>query len=263
MFPGLINQLKHQSNRCYVGDHYLRHFYDLGVRPAAQVQLPNHYERTWPVDFDAQHYRAQSTSSAHLHQTSWDFEGKELNPLLVRIHELVDAHKDLSWALHPPEDLVDFDPDQSLFDFEATLRQDALVRLLKDFVSEEIDQNSWYVDVATTISIAEHNGHPLCTLPLAKAHTEIINHLTQKPMDQCEQWTSSRASAYQFDEITHLGNVASFWLDVLNSPSLQGVTYLQCYISDKLVTYHLDSSSGVHAKRTLPYHPTSNKHRAV
>ncbi|KAG9099810.1 hypothetical protein FRC06_004823 [Ceratobasidium sp. 370] len=63
-----------------------------------------------------------------------------------------------------PEDLVDFDPDQLLFDFEATLRQGALVRLLKDFVLEEIDQNGWYVDVTSSISIAEHDGHPLCTL---------------------------------------------------------------------------------------------------
>ncbi|KAG8700754.1 hypothetical protein FRC08_004465 [Ceratobasidium sp. 394] len=203
LFPQLIGQLQHQSNHCFVGDHYLWPFYDFAVRPAAKAILPDHYDRTWPVDFDAEHYRAQPILGNHLQQTSRDFRGRDLNPLLRRIRELVDACPELDWAcgflflveirgvknwsVHDPEPPLELDPDQSNLVLDSNSpRLEALERLLKHFPLDEVEQDKCYVDIATTFSVANGNGHPLCALPLANIHTEMINHFTQHPMDKCE-----------------------------------------------------------------------------
>ncbi|KAG9075810.1 hypothetical protein FS749_012480 [Ceratobasidium sp. UAMH 11750] len=236
LFPQLIGQLQHQSNHCFVGDDYLRPFYDFAVRPAAEEILPDHYERTWPL-VDA------------CPELDW------ARGLLF----LVEIRGVKNWSVHDPEPPLELDPDQSNLELDSNSpRLEALERLLKHFLLDEVEQDKCYVDVATTFSVANGNGHPLCALPLASVHTEMINHFTQHPMDKCERWTNSRGGAYQKEEIAHLGSVAGFWLDLSNSPSIHRVTDVQCYISDKSVTYHLNSSSSVHTKQTSPYQIMKN-----
>jgi hypothetical protein len=128
-----------------------------------------------------------------------------------------------------------------------------LDKVLREWDVEQLDPDSWYFDIGTTINVTGPNGVPRCAFVRRDKHAELLKHLTGKDAELCRRWVTSSTGlrCYSVDEISHLGDIAGCRLDLNNSqPSEDGVYYIQVYSTEKSVTYRLQGQSN--SKRTSP-----------
>ncbi|KAG9120912.1 hypothetical protein FRC07_003362 [Ceratobasidium sp. 392] len=252
-FPLLVGQ----SN---VKDDKMALLYDIAMRPAARECIAEHLRGNWPARYPNEAWRAQNfrvcagegqaATGARQH-SGREIHGRYVNPWILCVRRIVDDADELAWArgfffgvelrgtkkreesLHrPPAD----DNDDDLLD-GAHGRKEALERLLPGFDLTAFVPEEWYVDVATTISVARRDAPSGCVFAWDVTHPYILNWATGADITQCRQWMNE-GGHYVKDEVAHLGCMAGFRFTNPEGKDT-GIYYIQVYSSSKSCSYNL------------------------
>ncbi|KAG9079473.1 hypothetical protein FRC06_007705, partial [Ceratobasidium sp. 370] len=250
-------------------DSLMASLYDGAAQPAAMECIPEELRGNWPASYPNETWRAQNvrattgdgqTATGARQYTGREVHSPYLNPWIGRIRELVDAKVELAWArsfffgvelrgmkkreesMHQaPEDILDDDDNDEDMPNRADDRRAALARLLAGFDLEAIDRDheNWYVDIATTISVASREGRPAgCVFAWDVTHPYILNWATNADLHQCMQWVEGEGGYYAKDETSQLGAMAGFRFTNPQGADT-GIHYVQLYFSSKSVAYNL------------------------
>jgi hypothetical protein len=126
--------------------------------------------------------------------------------------------------------------------------------LLENFDSNLFEPGSWFLDIATTVTVSDDIHLPsACTFASAGMHAHLLSHFTGLDWEDCVRYVAGRGNHYQKDEVAHLNDLAGFRF-VNPDWERSGVYYLQVYSTDKSVTYNVDAVNNAQrtsAKRIL------------
>ncbi|EUC54270.1 hypothetical protein RSOL_035330, partial [Rhizoctonia solani AG-3 Rhs1AP] len=279
-FPGLCQdeQLARQKNTNYVPEARMRELYNLGMLPALRDVLPPQLLRVMPASFDAEKFRAQQGSDNDrdrpptYQQSPKPIPGQYVQRVCERLRDIIRMEPVLDWAdrfvfvlegrglksdprsRHPPPEEVIENPDPV---DPQDARGQAIDYVLREFHVPQLKQEPGrlYCDIGTTIwgyGPPDERGvsKAISLFPNVKFHAQMFNHLTGKPINECERWVQSSNGPYSKDEDALLGDLGGGRLDV-KTPSELGVEEAQIYGTSKYLIYNLALSKK--AKRTSPF----------
>ncbi|KAG8686060.1 hypothetical protein FRC11_009581, partial [Ceratobasidium sp. 423] len=249
-----------RKNPNYIGEEFLRPLYDLGFRPAAAARG----ERGDQAE-------GRGRGPPLLQQSSKPIPGEYVRPLLQAFWANVNEKDELGFAQggfmvmegknfkynqdsqhHAPEEVVEVDDLEDL-PADDHSRTKAIRSLLGNFVISDFPQGCIYIDIAMTVGAFNMEGDQRKDYSLfanSQYHTEMINHFTEKPINDCERWVRTSSGGYSKNEEAHLGDLASLHVD-LATPGNNRQHSLQIYHSSKAITYNVALQHK--ARRTAPY----------
>ncbi|KAG8734426.1 hypothetical protein FRC11_014272 [Ceratobasidium sp. 423] len=269
------------GNVCPDEDH-MRQWYDLVWRPAAEEVLPEELLRDWAASYNDEKFRASTKKSndkrkeqdgeaenveqrgTHHQDSGRDLHAEFLNPLLEACHRIIGATPRVEWArgfvlgyemrglknrvdsMHPP-------PDDYLMNEDGTPdyghpRSIRIKQLLKNFDTEQFEENSWFLDLATRVVVSDTLDSPAaCTFASSDMHARLLCFFTNLPYDECLQLTSGRGNKFREDEVAQFNNISG---GQLINPQWResGVISVQIYTTDKNPIYNVALAHG--AQRT-------------
>ncbi|CUA73436.1 E3 ubiquitin-protein ligase SNT2 [Rhizoctonia solani] len=280
--PGLYRNedLARQKNSNFIPEAYMRELYDHGWIHVLRQVLPPHYFRVMPATFDAEAYRAEQGGNEEregprtFQQSAKPIPGRYVREIFRLLRERVDAVPELEWAkgfflvlegkdFKSDEAARHFPPEDAIENVNPAAPQDprgqAIASVLSDFRVEELVQppGRLYCDIATTVFadrppyIDEDRNDmvSISVFPNAHFHAQILNHFTEKPINECERWVQTPGGQYFRDEEALFRDLAGARA-VIRVPGPNGVTYFQLYLTSKYVIYNLALKQK--ARRTSP-----------
>ncbi|CUA72099.1 hypothetical protein RSOLAG22IIIB_10079 [Rhizoctonia solani] len=209
-----------------------------------------------------QQQKAGEKRGSHLSDCARDIHPEYLNQLLDRCREIITVTPEVSWArnfvlgyemkglknrvdsVHPPPDSYLTDEHGNLDDENPHLRTIQINALLRNFDTDEFEENSWFLDLATRVVVSDDLDSPsACTFASTNRHARLLSHFTGLSYDRCLEL--SRGSNFRVDEVAHLNNVSGGKLTLSRADFLAtGIVFVQIYTSDKSVTYNLSLPNG-------------------
>ena len=210
----------------------LAYLYNKSILPAVASILPEQRAH-WPPSYEAA-MRLYRDARGTLHHGTIDIPPESVSAFARRVRRNLKDHP----RLQKPFFMVQLRGTKGMFSFpfhDADARRIAFNNLISDLnlVPHSAELDNWYVDIGLELALPDH-----VLQWTAASHNAILAHVLPSLSPQAIS-TLHNSSAFQLDLSAHLYDLAGFRLPTGTRGHADQVFYVNCYTTDKSVTYQL------------------------